>query len=610
MDSIFSPVWISLKTAVTATTITFGIGILTAWWMANYQGTAKGLIDGILTAPLVLPPTVVGFLLLLALGKNGLIGKLLNLVGMRIIFTWYATVIAAVVVSFPLMYKAALAAFQQSKKGNLIACARTLGASETTIFWRIIIPLAKPGLIAGILLAFARALGEFGATLILAGSIPDRTQTIPIAIFFAAESGAMDRALGLVIILLSISLSVMVAVNYWQNRRDWGIRGQGDTGIRGYGDKGIRGYGDTGTRGYGEICLEIDIQKQLPEFLLDIAFKIDFQQTPLGILGSSGAGKSSLLKCIAGLETPDCGKIVLNGKVLFDSATGINLTPQERYVGLLFQDYALFPHLNVAENIAFGMSAKKFPLAVKQEINKQLQQVSLAGMGKAAIPRLSGGELQRVALARVLASQPVITMLDEPFSALDTNLTAKLIKLLQKRITSYDGLTLYITHDLSQAYQLCPQLLIIDCGKAIAFGKKQEIIYNPPNLLAAQIIGWNNFSAAKQIAPQTIKALDWQWDLEIDGRIPDNLNKIAISSYEITFVESDRGTNTFPAWLADYTELPDSIILYLKLDLDPNNSPDDRLEVKVSLNRWQQLKSLTCPYYIQLPSDRIIMFSS
>ena len=177
--------------------------------MSRYQGKGKGLIDGIFTAPLVLPPTVVGFLLLLALGKNGFLGQLLDLVGIRVIFTWYATVIAATVVAFPLMYKTALAAFQQNNS-NLIACARTLGASEITIFWRIILPLAKPGLIAGTLLAFARALGEFGATLMLAGSIPGKTQTIPIAIFFVAESGAMDRALWLVIILLFISLVVIM----------------------------------------------------------------------------------------------------------------------------------------------------------------------------------------------------------------------------------------------------------------------------------------------------------------------------------------------------------------------------------------------------------------
>ena len=214
-----TPIWISLKTAIAATIITFILGIIAARGMLDYRGKAKGLIEVCLTAPLVLPPTVVGFILLLILGKNGFIGQILELFGIRIVFSWYATVIAAVVVSFPLMYKTALGAFKQIDT-SLIACARTLGASEWHIFWRILLPLAKPGIIAATLLSFARALGEFGATLMLAGSIPGKTQTIPIAIFFAAETGAIDRALLLVIVMLAISLGVITVVNYWlENNR-------------------------------------------------------------------------------------------------------------------------------------------------------------------------------------------------------------------------------------------------------------------------------------------------------------------------------------------------------------------------------------------------------
>lgn len=158
-----SPIIISLKTATTATIISFFLGITVAWWMLNYKGKFKGIIESIFTAPLVLPPTVVGFLLLLLLGKNGFIGQILAKFGLSVIFTWYATVIASTVVAFPLMYKTALGAFRQINT-NLLACARTLGAGENQLFWQIILPLAKHGLIAGTLLSFARALGEFGAT--------------------------------------------------------------------------------------------------------------------------------------------------------------------------------------------------------------------------------------------------------------------------------------------------------------------------------------------------------------------------------------------------------------------------------------------------------------
>ncbi|HEY9652074.1 MAG TPA: molybdate ABC transporter permease subunit, partial [Coleofasciculaceae cyanobacterium] len=175
-------------------------------------------IDGLFTSPLVLPPTVVGFLLLLLFGINGPIGKLLEPWGITIIFSWVATVIAATVVAFPLMYQTARGAFEQIDK-NLLNAARTLGASEWRIFWTITLPLAWPGLLAGTILAFARALGEFGATLMLAGNIPGQTQTMPMAIFFAVEGGDIPQGLAWTMIIIAISLGGITALNYWSFSR-------------------------------------------------------------------------------------------------------------------------------------------------------------------------------------------------------------------------------------------------------------------------------------------------------------------------------------------------------------------------------------------------------
>ena len=602
-NHVLNPIWISLKTAITTTAITFCVGVGAALWMANYQGKGKNLIDSILTAPLVLPPTVVGFLLLLTLGKNGFIGKLLDLVGIRVIFTWYATVIAATVVAFPLMYKTSLAAFEQSNN-NLLACARTLGASEKAILWRIILPLAKPGLIAGTLLSFARALGEFGATLMLAGSIPGQTQTIPIAIFFAAESGAMTQALWLVIILLSISLSTMTGINYWQYREN--IKGRKNRHGRG---NRLLAYGkDDESEKTKLIQLEVNIQKQLPEFLLDIAFKINNKQAPLGILGASGMGKTTLLRCIAGLDTPDRGIIVLNKKVLFDSAKKINLPPQERKVGLVFQNYALFPHLTAAENVAFGMSRKKSVSVIKREVTRQLRQLNLLGRKDCFPYQLSGGEQQRLALARVIASSPNLTLLDEPFSALDTNLKTKLTVLLQKRFSQYSGLSIYVTHNFREAYQLCPQLLLIDYGKAIAFGKRQDLVNKPPNIKTAQIAGYKNFSNAEKKSFKTIKALDWHCNLQVDKPIPKNINYIAIRSHAITLVNNNQGINTFLASLTQYMEFPDVVTLYLKMHTFSENEKDWNLKLDITVEQWLLLQQRELPWHIQLPPEQIIMF--
>jgi molybdate transport system permease protein len=214
MDMDFSPFLISMKTALAATAVTFFLGIAAAWFVAGYRGRLKGLIDCVLTLPMVLPPTVVGFFLLVILGKNSPVGKLLYSLGTQIIFSWTATVVAASLVSFPLMYKSARGAFEQVDR-NIIYAARTLGVSEWRIFWRLSVPLAWPGIAAGVVLSFARALGEFGATMMVAGNIPGKTQTIPIAIFFSAEGGEMGKAFTWVLLIFGISLLVMVLMNYW-----------------------------------------------------------------------------------------------------------------------------------------------------------------------------------------------------------------------------------------------------------------------------------------------------------------------------------------------------------------------------------------------------------
>jgi molybdate transport system permease protein len=209
-----SPVWISLATSIVATAITMVVGIAAASWRERRSGSAYAIFDGVALLPLVLPPTVVGFLLLLLFGRHGPLGKFLLHAGMTVVFSWPATVIAAAVVSFPLMYVTARAAIAQVD-APLLQAARTLGASEWRVFRRIVVPLAAPGLLAGTILSFARALGEFGATLMLAGDIPGRTETIPLAIYFAVEAGDMRRAIIWSVIDVAISLALLFALYYW-----------------------------------------------------------------------------------------------------------------------------------------------------------------------------------------------------------------------------------------------------------------------------------------------------------------------------------------------------------------------------------------------------------
>ena len=619
----FSPVWISLKTATLATIIAFFLGAMAARTMFKYRGKGKGLIDGILTAPLVLPPTVVGFFLLLLLGKHGPIGRLLRLFDVTIVFTWYAAVIAATVVAFPLMYKTALGAFQQIDR-TLLASARTLGSTEWQVFWRVLLPLARPGLVAGVLLAFARALGEFGATLMLAGSIPGRTQTIPIAIFFSAESGDMGEALLWVTVMLGLSLSIVVGVNYWnENPPHQRIRKRAKEGYLTLVDESLLPldhpvtpltWESTATNVLpSPIELIVDIQKELPEFTLNVSFSSN--QLPLGLLGGSGAGKSFILRCIAGLETPDQGCIILNGRVLFDSRRGINVPIRDRRIGFLFQNYALFPHLTVAQNIAFGLPKTLSSLAIRQRVEKQLIAVQLQGLGDRYPQELSGGQQQRVALARALASEPDILLLDEPFSALDTYLRDQLEKLLRLSLIHFPGATLFVSHNLEEAYRICPNLLIVDEGQIIAQGPKQDIFDAPQSFRVAQLTGCKNFSRALTHSKNTITALDWGCTLQVNEPIPDDLAHVAIRAHHLIFTglkgqPPECQDNIFPGWLTTTSETQHRMTLYLKLNSAPTSPFDYHLQVEVFKNQWNALQQLSQPWQIQLHPTRLMLLQN
>jgi molybdate transport system permease protein len=210
----WSPLWISIATSVTATVITLFLGLAAAAWREGRKGPAMALVDGVFLLPLVLPPTVVGFLLLLLFGRKGPLGKLFLKFGATIVFSWPATVIAATVVAFPLMYLTARAALEQVEP-SLLQAARTLGASEWRVFREVALPLAWPGVLAGTILSFARALGEFGATLMLAGNVPGRTETIPIAIYFAVEANDMSVAATWCLLDIGISLTLLAGLYYW-----------------------------------------------------------------------------------------------------------------------------------------------------------------------------------------------------------------------------------------------------------------------------------------------------------------------------------------------------------------------------------------------------------
>ena len=212
----WSPLWISLHTAAATITIVFFIGVIIAWWVERLQSQSlKIFVDAVITLPMVLPPTVAGFFLLYFFGNNRFLGQLIyQLTGITIAFSWLATVLAAAVISLPLMYRSARGALSQVDKGMLEA-ARSLGMTEWRIFWRIHLPNALPGIIAGGLLAFARGLGEFGATAMIAGNIAGRTRTLPLAVYSAVAAGDWGAAGWYVAVIVGICLLVVIGLNVY-----------------------------------------------------------------------------------------------------------------------------------------------------------------------------------------------------------------------------------------------------------------------------------------------------------------------------------------------------------------------------------------------------------
>lgn len=216
---MIEPVILSVKVACLATFIAFFLGILFAWIMTKKNVPGKNVWETILILPMVLPPSIVGYLLLKLFGKRGLIGAfLLDTFGVQVVFTWIACVIAAVVVAFPLMYQNAKGAFQ-SVDENFELAARTLGSGPLKVFWTVTVPLSLPGILSGVILTFARALGEFGATLMLAGNIPGKTQTIPTSIYYAVSTGKDQQATWLVVVMVGFSFLLIFGMNLWLKKR-------------------------------------------------------------------------------------------------------------------------------------------------------------------------------------------------------------------------------------------------------------------------------------------------------------------------------------------------------------------------------------------------------
>lgn len=281
------------------------------------------------------------------------------------------------------------------------------------------------------------------------------------------------------------------------------------------------------------MSLKVNIKKRLGNFNLDVAFETE--RGVFAILGASGCGKSMTLKCIAGIETPDEGRIELNGRILYDSAKNINLTPQKRRVGYMFQDYALFPNMTVEQNIKAGMGRHPEEEKVKSYINR----FRLEGLEKHYPTQLSGGQKQRVAMARMIASEPDILLLDEPFSALDSYLKWELEQEMRDMLAEVQKPVLFVSHNRDEVYRLCSMVSCIDHGKMEVIEKTKEFFHNPKTKTAAVLSGCKNISAAEIVDNNHIKALGWGITLCV-SEIPEETKAVGIRAHSFYPVNAEQ----------------------------------------------------------------------
>ena len=531
-----SALGLSFLTASLATIVCLIVGMPLAVLIARSGPRVAALLRAIVTVPLVLPPMVGGVALLMLLGRRGWLGGALSAFGIQLPFTTAAVVIAQVFVALPflvLSLEGALRAVGVEYERT----AAALGAGRWAVLWRITLPLAAPGLIAGTVLSFARALGEFGATALFAGNAPGTTQTMPLAIYTAFNGGGVTQnaSLALSLLLLSAAVLVLVLVRGW--RGEGAAGGAAGGGAGGGASPGIHSGGVARPSGrgalpaprtaapvgtgrfagespvFGGVHLDAHVRVERGGFALDVDLAVAPGET-LAIMGPSGAGKSTLLGAIAGLVPLSEGRIsvtdasVANAsvtdasgeRVLDDTRTGRRTPLGRRRVVSLRQDAALFPHLSARDNVVFALrhGADRPARAEARALAEAgLARVGLAGFGTRRPAELSGGQAQRVALARALAARPRVLLLDEPFASLDSETIAD-VRLAVRDVIAQAGVTTIVaTHSIDDALTLAPRLAVIEAGRIVQQRPTRAALRQPASGFVAAMAGLNRVAVMR-----------------------------------------------------------------------------------------------------------------
>lgn len=344
------------------------------------------------------------------------------------------------------------------------------------------------------------------------------------------------------------------------------------------------------------MSIYVDIEKKMGSFFLDV--KLEAGNETLALLGASGCGKSMTLKCIAGIEKPDKGKIIMDGVTLFDSERRINLPPQKRRTGLLFQNYALFPNMTVEQNICAGIKRAGLAIKQKESVRETMERFEITDLAKHYPFQLSGGQQQRVALARLLVSNPKGLLLDEPFSALDSHLRLRLEQEVREILKEFGKTVLLVSHDKDEVFRMSDSIALMHQGKIVKAGPKKEVFRNPGTKEGLILTGCRNISPVKMLDDNSVLVLDWGVRLKLREKIRD-ISYAGIRSQEIKL---QKGENLISCQVVQEVENPFSYTLMLKPDESESNAYIIcELEKKIwNDNRKERIE-------ISIPSESIML---
>ncbi|MFI7243878.1 ABC transporter permease [Streptomyces qinglanensis] len=517
---VIDAVRLSLLVSFGALALSLVLGVPLAWLLARVDFPGKALVRSLVLLPMVLPPTVGGVALLLGFGRRGLLGPWLeDSFGIVLPFHTSGAVVAATFVAMPFLVislEGTLAGLRPAYEET----AASLGAGPLRVFGTVTLPLVAPGLAAGAALTWARALGEFGATITFAGNLPESTQTLPLQVYLLLQNEP-EAATSVSLLLLAIAMAVLVGLRgRWTGaggspsaggrpRRRPGRRGRlaeeapqtapapGGTPPPGPGapgpgvpGPGVPGPGVPGAREPGDLPDPGSRAGTWPLHARVTGFtELTLEAAPgttVAVVGPNGAGKTTLLRALLGLTPRARAELALG-----DSEVG-SLPPHRRGVAWVPQDGALFPHLTALSNTAYGLRAQGVG---RTEARRQAQEwLSRLGVGHLAHRRpgqLSGGQAGRVALARALAARPRLLLLDEPLAALDQTTRAQVRHTLRGHLSGFGGVCMLVTHDPVEAVSLADRVLVLEDGRALQDAPPAEVTRHPRSPWVARMLGRN-----------------------------------------------------------------------------------------------------------------------